>query len=160
MLSQIVVIVNNFLLLFQVVVVLLTPVILSQYYCIVNIKLLFFYDILLCYPIYNKNITSGKIFLTIIHTTKHKLYFTNIFQIWTNRTSVPVLYCTTIMERAFGRGYLKLKISFYFFKNAKADSPTHSLLNFSTHLSPTPHHQKLQPLNPSIRLPFTQITIS
>lgn len=52
-------------------------------------------------------------------------------QIWTNRTHVHILYCTTIRERAFGRGYLKLEISFYFFKNAKADSPVHSLLNFS-----------------------------
>lgn len=61
-------------------------------------------------------------------------------QIWTNRTSVPILYCTTIRERAFGRGYLKLEISFYFFKNAKADSPVHSLLKFSI----PPPHKKLQ----------------
>nr|DAJ75675.1 MAG TPA: hypothetical protein [Bacteriophage sp.] len=94
----------------------------------------------MCYPIYNKNTTSRKYFLTIIYIVKHKLYFTNIFQILTNRTSVPILYCTTIRERAFGRGYLKLEISFYFFKNAKADSPVHSLLKFSI----PPPHKKLQ----------------
>lgn len=116
-----------------------------------------FYDILLCYSIYNKNTTPRKYFLTTIYITKHELYITNICLAWTNRTHVSVLYCTTISKHTFGGGYLKLKISFYFFKNAKADSPTHTLQFKTTHkntLSP------LQPLNPSPHLPFTQITLS
>lgn len=59
-------------------------------------------------------------------------------QIWTNRTCVPLLYCTTISKHTFGGGYLKLKISFYFFKNAKADSPTHTLQFETTHKNTSP----------------------
>lgn len=94
-----------------------------------------FYDILLCYSIYNKNTTARKYFLTTIYIIKHRLYITNICLAWINRTNVSILYCTTIMERTFGRGQLKLKISFYFFKNAKADSSRHTL-KFET---PPPH---------------------
>lgn len=116
-----------------------------------------------------KEINNTDIYYCIITIVQfdqsHKIIFLvrtmNIicYRLWANRTSVPILYCTTIKERMFGRGYLKLEISFYFFKNAKADSPTHSLLNFSTHLSPTPLTKKLHPLNPSPHLPFTQITL-
>ena len=116
-----------------------------------------FYDILLCYSIYNKNTTSRKYFLTTIYITKHELYITNICLAWKNRTHVSVLYCTTIRERVFGTGYLKLKLSFHFFKNAKADSPTHTLQFETTHKN-TSHLSNH--LNPSPHLPFTQITLS
>lgn len=69
-------------------------------------------------------------------------------QIWINRTHVHILYCTTIRERMFCGGYLKLNISFHFFKNAKADSPTHCLLKFS--ISP--------PFNPPAKIPLTSPT--
>ena len=77
-----------------------------------------------------------------------------------NRTNVSPLYCTTISKHLFGGGYLKLEISFHFFKNAKADSHTHSLLNFSiSPIIPSPHLTS-KSLNPSPHLPFTHITLS
>ena len=67
----------------------------------------------------------------------------------------------------FGRGYLKLKLSFHFFKNAKADSPTQSLKFETPRLtpshppltSPTPQSQSTPTFHPNYPLLTTYRTL-